>query len=234
MHPQRIAIVGAGGMAREIASALGSINHSRPQFEFLGYVVSDLSRLRPTDSRDQVLGDFIWLRENQSSIDALALGIGAPSIRLKLASELRRLLPGVNWPAIIHPTAIIELDSARIAEGCFIGAGVTATVNITLEPFALCNFGCTLGHEARIGAGSVVNPGANISGGVVIGTGALVGTGAQILQYLHVGAGATVGAGAVVTRNVLDGLTVLGVPARPRALDDSLSSVQQEECQARS
>ena len=52
-----------------------------------------------------------------------------------------------------------------------IGAGVTATVNITLEAFALCNFGCTLGHEARIGAGSVVNPGANISGGVVIGTG---------------------------------------------------------------
>ena len=231
MHRKRIVIIGAGGTAREIASALRSINRIEPQFEFLGYVVSDLSRLQQRDSRDQVLGDFGWLQANRHDFDALAIGVGTPATRLKLAAEIRRLLPGIEWPAIIHPTAIIELDSARIAEGCFIGAGVTATVNITLGPFALCNFGCTLGHEACIGAGSVVNPGANISGGVVIGTGVLVGTGAQILQYLHVGAGATVGAGAVVTRDVPEGLTVVGVPAHPRALVDSPPSIQQEQYQ---
>ena len=53
-------------MAREIASALRSINRSVPQFEFLGYIVSDLSRLRPRDSRDQLLGDFGWLRANRA------------------------------------------------------------------------------------------------------------------------------------------------------------------------
>lgn len=228
---KRVAIIGAGGAAREIASALRSVNQIEPQFEFVGYVVSDLSRLQPRDSRDQVLGDFGWLQANRHSIDALIIGIGTPATRLTLAAELRHLLPGIEWPSIIHPTAIVDIESARIAEGCFIGAGVTATVNVVLESFVLCNFGCTLGHEAHIGAGSVINPGANISGGVVTGTGVLVGTGAQVLQYLYIGAGATVGAGAVVTDDVSEGHTVLGIPARPRALRRLPSTVQQPRYQ---
>ena len=79
----------------------------------------------------------------------------------------------------------------------------------------MVNLACTLGHESRIGEGSVLNPTVNISGGVVLDKGVLVGTGAQILQYVQIGEGATVGAGAVVNRDVPAGVTVVGIPAKP-------------------
>jgi acetyltransferase-like isoleucine patch superfamily enzyme len=44
--------------------------------------------------------------------------------------------------------------------------------------------------------------------------GASIGSGAVILGGVTIGAGAMVGAGAVVTKDVSDGVTVAGVPAR--------------------
>lgn len=215
MRCQRMVIIGAGGMAREMESALHSINRREPRYEFLGFVVSELSRLGPRDSRHQVCGDLAWLQKNASNIDAIALGVGSPAARLRIATEVKALLPNIEWPAIVHPSALIDFYSACLEEGTYIGARVTATVNIRLERFALCNFACTLGHETRVGPGSVINPGANIAGGVTIGEGVLVGSGAQVLQYLNIAAKAVVGAGAVVTRDVGAGETVIGIPARP-------------------
>lgn len=47
--------------------------------------------------------------------------------------------------------------------------------------------------------------------------GASIGSGAVILGGVTIGAGALVGAGAVVTKDVPDGATVAGVPARAHA-----------------
>jgi sugar O-acyltransferase (sialic acid O-acetyltransferase NeuD family) len=213
--PKRIIIVGAGGQARDTAWLVRELAEAGAPLELVGFVVSDLTKLSPRDS--EVLGDLHWLEREAKSVDALALGIGTPGARLALAAELSSAFPRLEWPALVHPRSVFDRSSARLGRGAMLAAGVHGSVNIELEEFALVNIGVTLGHEARIGAGSVVNHGASISGGVKLASGVLVGTGARVLQYLEVGAGATVGAGAVVTRNVLPGVTVVGVPARARA-----------------
>jgi sugar O-acyltransferase (sialic acid O-acetyltransferase NeuD family) len=215
---KKIVIVGAGGMAREVRALIREINRVAPEWEFAGYVVSDTTKLSDRDSRGEVVGDYEWLRSNVARLDAVTIGIGSPAARLKVSEEILRVQPDTEFPTLIHPTAHMDFETAQIGRGVLVCSGVIGTVNVTLEDFALCNFGCTIGHEARIGKGSVINPGANISGGVTLGRSVLVGTGAQILQYITIGDHATVGAGAVVTRDVSSLVTVVGIPAKPRAI----------------
>jgi sugar O-acyltransferase (sialic acid O-acetyltransferase NeuD family) len=211
---QRLVIVGAGGFARELAWLVREINRAKANFEFVGYVVSDLGRVCERDSRAQILGDYEWVEEHVGEIDALAIGIGTPSARKTVASSLEARFPQLEWPSLIHPTARFDCSSAQIGRGAILCAGVIGTVNVTIEPFAMVNLACTIAHETRVGAYAVVNPTANISGGVELGEEVLVGTGAQILQYVRVGERATVGAGCVVMRDVAPGETVVAMPAR--------------------
>ncbi|MEO6579166.1 MAG: bifunctional UDP-N-acetylglucosamine diphosphorylase/glucosamine-1-phosphate N-acetyltransferase GlmU [Candidatus Limnocylindria bacterium] len=73
-----------------------------------------------------------------------------------------------------------------------------------------------VGENVNVGAGSVT---ANFDGEskhrTEIGDGAKIGVDTMMVAPVTIGAGATTGAGAVVTRNVADGKTVVGMPARP-------------------
>jgi sugar O-acyltransferase (sialic acid O-acetyltransferase NeuD family) len=112
-------------------------------------------------------------------------------------------------------------DAAWLSDEASVGAGTTVAPGALLNRFvevgrhALINTGAVLCHDVRVGDFATVGPGCAIGGVASVGEGAFVGIGATVSDRVSVGSNAVVGAGAVVIDDVPEGVTVVGVPARP-------------------
>jgi serine O-acetyltransferase len=114
----------------------------------------------------------------------------------RFVSHLGRMLTGIE----IHP-------GARLGKRVFIDHGMGVVIGETAEIGDDCTLyqGVTLGGTS-LTRGQKRHP--------TLGNGVIVGSGAQVLGPFRVGDGARIGAAAVVLREVPDGATMVGNPAR--------------------
>lgn len=133
----------------------------------------------------------------------------------------RRVLArfGLRFGTLVHPRACVS-RLAEIGDGVFVGANSVVAAGARLGEHVFVNRGATIGHDTQVGAFSRIQPGAHLGGLSALGRGVTVGLAATVRERLRIGDGATVGAGAVVLDDVADGLTVVGVPARPHNTQD--------------
>lgn len=73
---------------------------------------------------------------------------------------------------------------------------------------------CHIGHNTQIGRNNVITPNVTTLGGVRIGDECMIGAGSAFRDGVVVGSHVTVGMGSVVTKNIPDHETWVGVPAR--------------------
>jgi len=150
---------------------------------------------------------LVYGEEKPDKDDFLVIGIGDPVIKKAIYTQYY----GYTFPNILAKDIKGEIE---IGEGNIICNGNLFTVDIKIGDCNAINLGCTIGHGVEIGNYNQINPSTNISGNVKIGDECLIGTGVQILEGLSICDGCTIGAGAVVTKDIMEKGTYVGIPAR--------------------
>ena len=113
-----------------------------------------------------------------------------------------KLRPGTQVAEDVHIGSFAELVRTRVGRGSRV-------------PHVSYLGDTALGEDANIGAGTITaNFNGEIKNRTEIGDGAFVGVDTMLVAPVKVGKGARTGAGSVVTKDIPDGATAVGVPAR--------------------
>jgi serine O-acetyltransferase len=153
-------------------------------------------------NRDPAARNIVEILFNYPGIHAIALHRLAHVLwnkQLKfiarLISNFSRLITGIE----IHP-------AAKIGSRFFIDHGMGVVIGETTE----IGNDVTLYHGVTLGGTSWTKGKRHPT----LGDGVIVGAGAKILGPIEIGKGAKVGSNSVVTKEVPDGATVVGIPGR--------------------
>lgn len=206
---KEIVIIGSGGFAKEVAFLIEEINKLNKIWSFLGFIDKEVGK---KNGKYSIINNDEWLIKLKNEMH-VAIGVGDPKLIKKLSHKLAQN-PCLKFPNIIHPNANGDWKMIELGMGNIVTSGINFTTDIQIGSFNVFNLSCTIGHDAIIGSYNVFNPTVNISGGVKMGDEVLIGTGAQILQYVKITDKTIVGAGSVVTRDITESGTYVGIPAR--------------------
>jgi sugar O-acyltransferase (sialic acid O-acetyltransferase NeuD family) len=217
MKKIRFGLIGAGGSGREVmpyarASVAQTLSISPNDVS-----VYFIETLQPTEK--QINGHPLISLDTFLNLDGpkyfnIALGDGRK--RAALAKEMQGLAKIIH----IHSPQAIFLENNTIAEGAIFCPNSMVTSNVTIGRFFHANVYAHIAHDCVIGDYVTFAPGARCNGRVLVGDYTHIGASAVIREGtsskpLKIGKGVVVGIGAVVTKDIPDGITVIGNPARP-------------------
>jgi sugar O-acyltransferase (sialic acid O-acetyltransferase NeuD family) len=206
-----IAIIGAGGLGREVLLLLHQINLACPTWQITGFY-DDNPQQPPTINGLPYLGTLADLPRQDTAL-ALVIAIGDPRVKARLRQQLTA--PGFYFPVLIHPgVANAGFQFNQVGEGSIICQATIMTTNIVVGRHVLLNLGCTIGHDAVLGDFSSLMPQVNLGGGSTLQEGVFAGTNATVLPRVCIGPNTIIGAGTVVTRDLPANCTAVGVPAK--------------------
>ncbi|MDR0596800.1 MAG: hypothetical protein LBG50_04615 [Clostridiales Family XIII bacterium] len=143
------------------------------------------------------IGDGVIIRENSV--------IGTPAYYYLQDGGMH--VPVQSAGSVVIGDAVELHSLVSIERGVFGGATV-------IGPNVKIDNGCSVGHDAQIGAGTLMAGSSLMGAFVKCGKGVFVGVGVTVVPETTIGDGAFLCAGSLVAKEVMSGTKVFGVPAR--------------------
>lgn len=202
-------IIGAKGFAKELFEVIYT-NNPNEYICFYDDVNPDVPEILYKNYR--VLKNMEEAAEEFRKDNRFCLGVGNPEIRKLLAEKFESV--GGELVTHISKHANVGHFGVTFKPGVVVCGGVNITNDIFFGKGCLINLNCTIGHDSILEDYVELCPGVHVSGNVKIGANTFVGTGVVILPGITIGSDVRIGAGAVVTTNLPDHVTAIGIPAK--------------------
>ncbi len=139
------------------------------------------------------------------------VGFSDQLLRVEIGESM--LAAGRVVRQVVHPSAWVS-PFARLGHGVCVMHAAAVHPDAVIGDFAILNARASVDHDGDIGRGVTLGPGTTFPGAVRVGEFASVGAGVVSRPEVSIGARALIGAGAVLTKDVPEGETWAGNPAR--------------------
>lgn len=204
-----LGIYGAGGTGMAIADYIIRTEQFRNKFEEIMFVDDVLQEKKLKGLRVFPFSE-VNKRFEKNSFQFL-IGLGDPEERENLFLKIKK--EGYKLSILIHPNSEVA-DTSAIGEGsfvadyCYIDNHVVIGRNVAIFPHSF------IGHDTEIKDHSFISVRAFIGGHSKLDEKVYYGPCSACKDQIHIGQGAIIGLNAAVYKDVPDGCTAIGNPAR--------------------
>lgn len=185
------------------------------QWDFAGYIDDakfgkvDQYFGYPVVGNEQSIPKFI--KEGYYFFNNVASSTEAMEIVAQKLSKYKAMVCTLVFP---EPPDI-DYETVSVGEGSCVFPGVYVGTHVHIGKNVLVRQQSNISHETEIGDLCFIAPGVSIMGNVKVGHKTFIGTKAIIRNDITIGNNCVIGMGAVVTKDVPDNTTVVGIPAKP-------------------
>lgn len=202
-------IIGARGCGREVYNFFMECKPTLPDVDCVGFLDDNRNALDGFEGYPPIIGSVESYQPKEDDVFICALG--DPKWVLHYTSIIEA--KGGRFISIISPTASIGRNT-EIGDGCIIPGWTVISSDIKIGNHVNVGVFCDFGHDVVIGNCCHIGAYTFLGGGVRIGDGVTVHPRVNVLPHKKVEGHAVLGASSVVIRNVKQGQTVFGIPAK--------------------
>jgi acetyltransferase EpsM len=213
---EKVVILGIGSYSVNIAEIINAMNEANSddkdyrKKEIIGFVDPETKKTGRKFFEFEVLGDFTWFNDINENISVV--GIINRDERYEIINKISRH-PYLKFPNIVHPSTTVS-SKANIGFGNIIAQGVIISPEANIGNFNKLNYGVIIGHHCNIGNFNIINGMAHITGSSTIGNYCMLGAASIIIDNVTVGDKVKVGANSLVRKDLPNGVTAVGSPAK--------------------